>query len=48
MVSGTNAYEKFFFLPPAGPVSVLLWAGNLNPGCGFLLRAQQIIRLATA
>lgn len=41
-------YEKFFFLLPAGPVSVLLWAGNMNPDCGFLLRVQQIIRIATA
>jgi hypothetical protein len=48
MVSGTIAYEKFFFLLPAGPASVLLWLGNLNPDCGFLLRAWQIIRLATA
>ena len=42
------AYEKILLLLPAGPVSVLPWAGNLNPDCGFLLRAQQIIRLATA
>jgi hypothetical protein len=48
MVSETDAYEKFSFLLPAGPVSVLPWAGDLNPDCGFLLRAQQIIRLATA
>jgi len=46
MVSERIAYEKFLLLFPAGPVSVLPWAGNLNPDCGFLLRVQQIIRLS--
>jgi hypothetical protein len=49
MVSGTIAYEKFFFLLPAcrpGVCAAVAW--NLNPDCGFLLRAWQIIRLATA
>lgn len=48
IASGSIAYEKILLLLPAGPVSVLPWAGNLNPACGFLLRVQQIIRLATA